>query len=298
MKKVIERLLVFLIGIPAIVVLVLFLPFRNNLIFNITAILFSAIGAVEFSIMLEKKQIKISKVEAFILGAIAPLAITLHVSFGLPIWLLSVFSMAGAGWILLSKIFTHSENMETVTNRLVGGFSVMTYPGFFMYWIIKMNLWNNPALILVFLFIIFGNDSIAWLAGTLFGKNNRGIIPASPNKSIAGFIGGLLGSVIIAVVAMLFFPAAFYGFDITTPAGCFTGIPNYELLHLAVIIGLITGIAATLGDLAESAIKRSCDCKDSGNLMLGRGGVLDSIDSIAAAAPVFYFLSCLFFYGF
>jgi len=282
MRKVIERLLVFLIGIPAIVVLVLFLPFRSNLIFNIAAILFSAIGAVEFSIMLEKKQIKISKVEAFILGAIAPLAITLHVSFGLPLWLLSVFSMAGAGWVLLSKIFTHSANMETVTNRLVGGFSVILYPGFFIYWIVKMNLWENHALILVFLFIIFGNDSIAWLAGTLFGKNNRGIIPASPNKSIAGFAGGLLGSVIIAWAAAFFFPSVF----------------PVNNVPLVVIIGLITGIAATLGDLAESAIKRSCDCKDSGNLMLGRGGVLDSVDSIAAAAPVFYLLSCLFFYGF
>jgi phosphatidate cytidylyltransferase len=290
MKKIIERLLIFLIGIPAIVVLVLYLPFYNNLIFNIVVILFSGIGAVEFSSMLEKKNIRMSKIEAFILGIIAPLAITLNVSLNLPSWLLSVFIMAGTGWVLLSKIFTHTSNLETVTNRLVGGFSVMIYPGSFMYWIVKMNLWENHGLILVFLFIIFGNDSIAWLAGTLFGKNNRGIIPASPNKSIAGFIGGLLGSVIVAGVGAFFFPSVF------PVRSEYVTVSNP--VSLAVIIGFITGVAATLGDLAESAIKRSCDCKDSGNLMLGRGGVLDSIDSIAAAAPVFYLLSCFFFYGF
>jgi len=290
MKKIIERLLMFLIGIPAIVVLVLYLPFHNNFIFNIVAIFFSGIGAVEFSSMLEKKNIRMSKIEAFILGIIAPLAMTLNVSFNLPSWLLSVFIMAGTGWVLLSKIFTHTSNLETVTNRLVGGFSVMIYPGSFMYWIVKMNLWENHGLILVFLFITFGNDSIAWLAGTLFGKNNRGIIPASPNKSIAGFIGGLLGSVVVAGSAAFFFPSVF------PVCGEYVTVSNP--VSLAVIIGLITGIAATLGDLAESAIKRSCDCKDSGNLMLGRGGVLDSIDSIAAAAPVFYLLSCFFYYGF
>jgi phosphatidate cytidylyltransferase len=54
------------------------------------------------------------------------------------------------------------------------------------------------------------------------------------------------------------------------------------------MLGLFTGIAAVLGDLAESALKRSAGVKDSGSLIPGRGGILDTIASLALSAPVFY----------
>ena len=54
------------------------------------------------------------------------------------------------------------------------------------------------------------------------------------------------------------------------------------------ILGFITSIAGIIGDLIESVIKRSLECKDSGTLIPGRGGLLDSIDSIIIAAPVYY----------
>jgi len=281
MKKLIERLLIFFIGIPAVSALVLVLHFNNNLALNLAATFFSAVGAVEFSSMLEKKHIRISKIESFILGAIAPLAVTLHVSFYLPEWIVLTLIMAGAGWALMSGIFSRGPEIDKVINKVIGGFSLLIYPGFFMYWLIKMSSWGNPAVILLFLFITFGSDSIAWLAGNLFGANNRGIIAVSPNKSIAGFIGGSAGSVLVAVCAALIYPAVYMSE---------TAVSASNLFLYAVIIGFCTGIAAMLGDLAESAIKRSCDFKDSGNFVLGRGGVLDSIDSITVAAPVFYFL--------
>jgi phosphatidate cytidylyltransferase len=286
MKKLIERLLIFIIGIPAVVVLVLYLPFHRNLAMNLVIVFFSAAGALEFSAMLEKKHIKIPKVESLILGSLIPLAIMLNISFALPQWIVPAAVMAGAGWALMSRIFSRSAEIDTVTNQIIGGFSLLVYPGFFMYWTIKMNVWENPNAILLFIFITFGSDSIAWLAGTLFGANNRGIITVSPNKSVAGFIGGIFGSVLVAVAAVLFFNGAlpFY------PETSFS-----SMVLIAVVIGFFTGIAAILGDLAESAMKRSCDFKDSGNLMLGRGGVLDSIDSIAVAAPVFYMLFSCFF---
>jgi phosphatidate cytidylyltransferase len=150
-----------------------------------------------------------------------------------------------------------------------------------------MSWWENPAATLLFLFITFGNDSTAWLCGNLFGTNNRGIIPVSPNKSVAGFIGGTLGAIIVAVGAAILFPQIFIYLNFK--------IPFLKLVIMAAILGFCTGIAASLGDLAESAIKRSCDFKDSGNFMLGRGGVLDSIDSIAVAAPVYFLLFDIFF---
>jgi len=292
MKKLIERLLIFLIGLPAVAALVLF-DFRHNLILNIAAIIMSGIGAMEFSSMLKNKNINISKVESFILGIIAPLSLTLNISIELPAFIIPAVVMTSALWILFSGIFSSPPEIEKIILKASGRFSLIIYPGLFMFWLIMMARWENSYAILLFLFMIFSSDSLAWLFGMLFGNKNRGIIPVSPNKSIAGFIGGLLGPVLVAVLAAFFLPSAF------SPE--MKGIPNviadtasgFKALILplpftAALIGLITGVAAILGDLSESAIKRSCDFKDSGNMMLGRGGVLDSIDSIAVAAPVFY----------
>jgi phosphatidate cytidylyltransferase len=286
MKKLVQRLLIFFIGIPAVFALVFFLPFCRHLPLNIVVILFSGIGAVEFSTMLGKKQLHISKTNAFLLGALAPAALTLNISLNFPEWLTLSIIMAGAVWILLSGVFLRPEKMETVINHIAGGFSLLVYPGFFMYWLVKMSGWDNSEVILLFLLIIFGNDSLAWLSGTLFGKNNRGIFTASPNKSIAGFAGGLFGSIIFSAGAAFLFPSVFARAE---------NITAFAVVVRAIVLGVFTSLFAILGDLAESAIKRSCDFKDSGTLMLGRGGILDSIDSIAVAAPVFYFLYSLFF---
>jgi phosphatidate cytidylyltransferase len=102
-------------------------------------------------------------------------------------------------------------------------------------------------------------------------------VAASPNKSIAGFAGGLAASVGIVILAVIFIPAAFTS----------TMMPS---ILAGTLLGLGAGIAATLGDLSESALKRSANVKDSGTLILGRGGALDSIDSIILAAPVYYLL--------
>jgi phosphatidate cytidylyltransferase len=278
MSRLLKRLLVFFIGIPAIVGLVLFLPHFRHLALNLIVTLFSGLGAVELSAMLEKKQMRISKIEAFILGALAPAALTLVLSLNCPEWIIALLIMTGAGWALMSRIFSGVNSMEGVMGYVTAGLTLLVYPGCFMYWLVKMASWENSGpVIFIFLMIVLGSDAAAWLAGSLFGKNNRGIIPASPNKSIAGFAGVIFGSIVVSGGAALIVPEVF-------PSLCMT-----------IILGICTGIVAALGDLAESAIKRSCDTKDSGNLMLGRGGVLDSIDSIATAAPVFFLLFNLFF---
>ncbi|MCL2411679.1 MAG: phosphatidate cytidylyltransferase [Treponema sp.] len=286
-KKIIERLIIFFVGLPAVTAIVMFLPWYQNLAMNIAATFLSGVGAMELSSMLKKKNINVTKVESFILGILAPLAITLYVSFNFPNWITASFLMAGAGWGLLSGIFARRKSeMENTLNRVVGCFALLIYPGFFIYWLIRMNIWGDSFIILLFLLMAFSSDSIAWFFGTILGKNNRGIIAVSPNKSIAGFIGGILGPILVACAAAYFFPDTFYQAS---------GSAFSSLLFPAILIGFCTGLAAIWGDLAESAIKRSCDFKDSGNFMLGRGGVLDSLDSIAAAAPVFYVLYYLFF---
>jgi phosphatidate cytidylyltransferase len=236
--------------------------------------------------MFEKKQIHVGKIEACIYGALAPIAAILTVSFDFPQWTIPLMIMAGASWALLSRIFTYSKYKETVINNVAGCLSLIIYPGLFIFWIIKMNIWENSGAVFLYLIIVFLNDSTAWLTGRLFGKNNKGLFAVSPNKSIAGFAGGLFASVVICIGAYYLFPSIF----INSPGSSVS-------LPAVILLGLFTGIFATLGDLAESAIKRSCDVKDSGSLMMGRGGLLDSVDSVAAAAPVFFLLYSIFFYN-
>jgi phosphatidate cytidylyltransferase len=266
----------FFIGLPLIVLIVVFLPHYNHLALNIVVILFSSLGAVEFAGILKKKDLALSVAETAILGIIAPAAMTVAVSFDLDGQVMAAAFIIGASWLLVSRIFASEEKLKNYTIRTAAGLSVMIYPGLFMVWIIRMTALPRAGMvILIFLLAVFANDSLAWAAGMLFGKGNRGIIPASPNKSIAGFIGGLIAAILAGIGGGIFIPGAFVS----------------RLVHPVFaggLLGFLTGIAGSLGDLAESALKRSSGMKDSGSLIPGRGGVLDSIDSIALAAPVFY----------
>jgi phosphatidate cytidylyltransferase len=283
MKKLIQRLLVFVIGLPLIFAIVYFLPHYNQLALNIAVVVSSALGAVEFSGMLEKKNLVISRTEALVLGALGPAAMTAAAVFDPDYPIIHAVFLGGVSWLLVSGIFYRAESLDRFISRLCAGFCVLIYPGLLMEWIIRMGLFEKSrVIILVFLATVFANDSLAWAAGMLFGKGNRGIIPASPNKSVAGFIGGTTASVFVGAWAALCLPGAF------TPR-------RAPALAAGMILGLLSGAAASLGDLGESAIKRSSGIKDSGFIMPGRGGILDSVDSIALAAPVFYHVYRLLF---
>jgi phosphatidate cytidylyltransferase len=283
-KKLVQRLLVFFVGIPVVAALVVFLPQYNHLAVNIAVIAASAIGAAEFSLMLKKRGFVVYTPEAAVLGALSPLSMTLSVSFDISSQLTPAFFIVGASWLLVSGIFCHDNgDFSRILHRLAAGFSVLMYPGHFLSWIIRMSLFKHSiAVILIFALTVMANDSAAWAFGMLLGKNNRGIFSVSPNKSIAGFVAGLAASVVVCSGAAYLLPNAFDPDKLSRLPG-------------GILLGLFSGIAVTLGDLAESAIKRCCDTKDSGFLIPGRGGVLDSVDSIAFTAPVFFMLYRFFF---
>jgi len=278
MKKIFERLIVFFVGLPILLSVVVFFPQYHHLCLNLVIIIFTVLGAVEFKNILSHKNLNISLPETIILGAISPVAWTVVVSFGVMGQIVPGAFILGASWLLVSRIFTTQEKLGSYIGRTITGFAVMIYPGLFISWIIQMAVFREAEIvILVFFLAVLLNDAIAWVTGNLFGKNNRGIIAASPNKSIAGFIGGLAASVLTGIAAAILFPAVFRSALMPAiPAGA--------------ILGFCTGVAAILGDLGESSIKRSAGVKDSGSLILGRGGALDSLDSLALAAPVYYIL--------
>ncbi|MDR2177927.1 MAG: phosphatidate cytidylyltransferase [Treponema sp.] len=280
MKKLVQRFLVFIVGLPLVAGVVLFLPYRGHLAVNILAILFSALGALEFAGILGKKGVRIHPAEALILGILGPAALTVVSGFGLGTHILPSVYTLGAFWLLVSRVFCSAEELTAYTTRIAAGFSVMIYPGLFMAWVVRMTMLPGAGtVILVFLLMVFANDSAAWAVGSLFGKGSRGVVKASPNKSVAGFAGGIGASILIGAGADML--TGFASGRLPSP------LPG-------ILIGLCTGLAAALGDLAESAMKRSSGIKDSGGIIPGRGGVLDTIDSICLAAPVFYVLHWFF----
>ncbi len=147
---------------------------------------------------------------------------------------------------------------------------VVLVPGFVSLVVLK-NTVNPDFLILLLFFLIWGADIGAYFTGRAFGK--RKLAPeVSPGKSWEGFYGGL-------VIAMAIGIGMFY----------WLGSPDLSTSHgwvwlacLAVVI-----VVSVLGDLAMSMFKRNRGIKDSSNLLPGHGGVLDRIDSLLSAGPVF-----------
>ena len=126
---------------------------------------------------------------------------------------------------------------------------------------------DGRLLVFTILLTVFADDTAAFFVGRAIGRHR--LAPAiSPGKSWEGFVAGT-----IAGVAVTFF--ALYEQDVVT-----TGE--------SLILGLVIALAATLGDLFESAVKRDLGAKDSGHLLAGHGGVLDRVDSLLWAGPAAY----------
>lgn len=120
--------------------------------------------------------------------------------------------------------------------------------------------WRGALLTFAVMGSIWLSDSCAYFVGSKFGKHK--LAPRiSPNKSVEGFWGGMVGSVAVWVVVFAL------------------GIYNINLPY-AIVCGVLVDAAAVAGDLFESRIKRGVGVKDSGNLMPGHGGMLDRSDSL------------------
>lgn len=293
-----KRLLTFFIGLPVVLLLVI-VPHFNHGPLNILILFFTVVGAIEFHNMASLKTKLYPKVFFVILSALFPVISYLLVYFNLSFEYILWFFAACVLVFMAIESFTgtdFSSSFEKIALSSLGIF----YTGFLISFLTRISgIGVNSSIILkdgtetatsstpwivIFLVFVFMCDSAAWFFGILFGKGTRGFFKASPNKSLVGFIGGIFADVALAVLIKLIVNYIF-------KAEIYPG-PYWKIIVLA----FITAIAGIVGDLIESVLKRSCGIKDSGNLIPGRGGSLDSIDSILMAAPVFY-ITVHFLYG-
>ncbi len=128
---------------------------------------------------------------------------------------------------------------------------------------------SGPYLVLSVMMLVWIADTGAYFSGKRFGKTK--LAPKiSPGKSREGVYGGL---VLVTITVSLF--TLWHG----------GGAQDY--LHI-IAISIVTVIFSVIGDLLESMFKRQAEIKDSSNILPGHGGILDRIDSVTAAGPVFY----------
>lgn len=128
---------------------------------------------------------------------------------------------------------------------------------------------NDGAWLALFVFgIVWSADIGAYFAGKRFGSHK--LMPnVSPGKTIEGFVGGMIAVIALAVLVL-------WGREI-----------NLSDWLVLITCCVVIGVISAFGDLSESMLKRDAGIKDSGNILPGHGGLLDRIDSLTAAMPVF-----------
>jgi len=191
--------------------------------------------------------------------------------------LLKILAMVGVAWWLLATLwlryydFASDHDTGARVFKLAAG-TLAVIPAWAALCVIHAgeNGGHGNRWLLLALAIVWATDTGAYFAGRRFGK--RKLAPRiSPNKTVEGLAGGVAAGVLVAVA---FAPLA--GATVAQ-------------LPLVALVAVATVLASVVGDLFESLLKRHVGAKDSGTLIPGHGGVLDRLDSVLAALPVFAF---------
>ncbi len=180
-----------------------------------------------------------------------------------------VFALVGY-FILLNCLFvvTYPRDFMSILVTAFGKLYITTLLGF----ILLLRAHGGFAAVLAVFLAVWANDSGAYFCGVAFGRHR--LAPRlSPKKSVEGAVGGLLTAML---VLYLFAPVLGWSRPV------------------ALVFGLILALAGQFGDLAESALKRWANTKDSGSFLPGHGGVLDRVDSLLFAVPVAFLIMYYF----
>jgi phosphatidate cytidylyltransferase len=186
--------------------------------------------------------------------------------------------LGGTTWVLAGILSTLPAALfvffvSSARQHVVAGFGVtllgVAWVGGGLAYVLLLREIADDGRLLLFttLLAVFADDTAAFFVGRLIGRHR--LAPAiSPGKSWEGFVAGTIAGVLVTFFAL-------YEQDVITAGE-------------SLVLGLAIALAATLGDLFESAIKRDLAVKDSGRLLAGHGGMLDRIDSLLWAGPAAY----------
>ena len=253
------RILTSIITIPIVTGIVYY---GSTLLFLILILVVALTAVYEYFTMIDRIGITGFPILGMVLSLLLILSFYFDGRFMMEWGLIASVTLFGT-W------FLQENNVKVAMDQIAYTlFGVLYIAGLSGYYLLIRNFEGGGALILFLFLIVWLGDIVAYYWGKNFGKKPLTLL-VSPQKTIEGSIAGLLGSLLAGIIAGLW-------------------LLDYQMMGHCLLVALICGIIAQLGDLAESLLKRHVGVKDSSDFIPGHGGVLDRIDGLLFAGPVFY----------
>jgi len=283
-----KRVITALILVPLVLVLV-FLPAQWKWLFSLVVAGVAALAGWEYLGLTQRRGADPPRI-ATVIALLALFATNFE-------WpdsehLLATFGVLGLALLVYCTFFKPVE--EVIANAsasifclLYTGLTLLSLPA------LREPSYGSPSVLLFLLFVVWTGDTFAYYVGRTWSRHK--LAPSlSPAKTWAGALASVAGSVLIAAalvgLATLLQEPWDSAFLSWLQRACPSAILSYpEEIWYWLGLAVIVNVAGQVGDLAESALKRSAGVKDSGDLLPGHGGVLDRIDALLLAAPVLWY---------
>lgn len=257
-----QRVITAVILLPLVIASILLLPETVFALLSLAILI--GIGGWEWAKMAGHE--KHPSRWLFILSLLMLAGIVYHYS---AVFFPFIMAIAIMWWIVALMLMINYQQKTVFYQRHEWIFTVAAHVVLVAAWWFLTKLHGmNPLWILYLILLIVIADTAAYFAGRRFGK--RKLAPElSPGKTIEGVLGAMIGVLLWSIIAIVFF-------DIPT---------NYWIYFI--LLSVLTALLSVAGDLFISMMKREAGLKDSGAILPGHGGLLDRVDSLLAAIPLF-----------
>ncbi len=280
-----KRVLTAVVLIPVVLVLV-FLGPRWQWMFSLAVAVVSLLAAWEYMSLTQRCGANPPRV-----ATLVALATLFVVNFQWPDLIPGLFGILGLGLLVYCTFF---KPVEAVIASAAAAIFCLLYTGLALLALPTLRAQENgPSLLVLLLFAVWAGDTSAYYFGRAWGRHKMAP-KLSPGKSWEGAVASVAGSVLIAwaLVGLANLLQAPWNSGVLAwmERACPSAVISYpNELWYWLLLAVIINLAGQVGDLAESALKRSAGVKDSGSLLPGHGGVLDRIDALLLAAPVLWY---------
>jgi phosphatidate cytidylyltransferase len=279
----VKRIGIALIFIP-LLIFSMFVKGDNGIILLLLVIMAGFFSGLELLSFIKPKKIKVYPI---LTTSIIILLIIASYLSSKKIWdfdffvVATIIILSGTFILFILQVFLGRIN-KLIENLSVNIFSFI-YPGLLLSFIMLVKYEFGPWYLALLFAIPWISDGGAYFIGTFFGKTKLKF-PASPNKSLEGYLGGLASAVIVSILLLKVLIPYFEGKMLENPM--------FKYIVIELIFVVLLSSLGFIGDLLESAIKRDAGRKDSYKILKlsSHGGLLDIIDSIVFVMPIGYFI--------